>query len=43
MSLQRAIGNAGVEALLLEDEEPSPVRDVVGSGTEARSNPAPAP
>lgn len=32
LSLQRAIGNAGVEALL-EQEEPSPVHDVVGSGT----------
>lgn len=32
LSLQRAIGNAGVQALL-EDEEPSPVHEVVGSGT----------
>jgi hypothetical protein len=32
LGLQRAIGNAGVQALL-EDEQPSPVHEVVGSGT----------
>ncbi len=32
LNLQRAVGNAGVQALLEEDEEPSPVHEVVGSG-----------
>lgn len=32
LHLQRAAGNAGVSAFLEEREEPSPVKDVVGSG-----------
>jgi Domain of unknown function (DUF4157) len=32
LSLQRSVGNAGVNQLLAQDEERSPVRDVVESG-----------